>query len=1693
MLKYVFILSQLFVMNFALANSWDSCYVNLNNTDGFEINYEVDHNSNTELSEFGTTIWSNKRSGGHPIIRDAAASNGDDIKIVYSKALKRFTATRNNSHVITASSSLYETDNSWVQFWLHHGDDLECRSIKPRPPFPTVPQTCDVFKGPAQRWSSNEKIKLHLKDGTQITNTTIDGKIGFFNGDESNKDFKDDTSNGGCDGLRCAVDESLAATIVPNFIDIDNDGYENVAVTSGSALDGTTLNSNYYHEVIIESGTLELQGEYVIETLKIGKDHRSGSAILKVGSHTKLHVKNIEVEHNGKIEHQGSAEDFWIIVHGDEAHFHSDDTYQFNALILANTEVKLHKNVTLNGGVTSQKIDLHDNAVLNGAVPNDCLPDQPSLKDVPYEFGSIEGMDCTHGCNLLFQKQYENPIVFLMSTIDPDNIVNSVPTKTSVATIWDSKKGATIESESAESYSSTDRMSPIYYFVTEPGRLTFYDHNGSKVYGEAGNIITSKAQCKGNACGSSDWETVTYQGGPIANPVIMAQVQGKDRDWATTAISGLTNQKFKLALERGRQGPTSSAKKIAYLAVPTFYGQDESKSSKIEFYQAPGTYNQKIEIEPDKSIGWSCLNNEISLHQNFDKFGVIANKQTRNGGDGGWLRYCKQYVSGGESQFTFAFDEDAPSLSTRKHGAYESVGYFAFEIPEVEIPVNVCNLFPEPIQSWTGVSSELTVTNNSVRFLGWSDDYISRYLNTKSDDYQFYDDSPSLRHAMQQYLMLGFDHANYDTLDKIYNNPICEGQYGCDLGNNDSLNSLRKIDGANVVSVPIQTPSDSLILNAGNDNIALSCGAGSSLCSYQESGRNVEVTIEKSLSSLTVNKWGTDYNVVRVKLKDGIYISNLNISNGNDVELVIPKLASVTFGSFKYSSGSAQFIFESGSQLNVIDEIRFSNRVEISSEDAYPIIYAPDAKVIFEGSNSIFKGFILADYIELNQSSVEGAVTARTTQFNSNVTINKPDYSCPLPPIPTGSLVVTPKQSHVLTCEVAEVEFKVVDDDGNVISTIQDSFTASHAPNSAGKWCEDKNGNSCSTSSGDYQSHFVNGQRTLYLSSSKLESYDVSGTWNGELETAASKINFVPYKFDVDEQFVVAGEGYDVTAKVSSCNTQDSSLSQDYVGTPTVSLDIVKPANGDGTISLLDYTPDFELSDQGETTDTLSIQESGQFKVTLTDNSFDCSEISGCPESGIDKLSGSFLVNSRPWKFAICTNDNSDGNSSSGSAFVAAGEEFDVFAKPIRFTSDASQQCNNSLVTQNYLLSSGAVGATHTLDTPNDSGAVLGSLEPASQLTQSSSDIVLSDNGYKFKNLKYSEAGSFNFIATETGSFYSSILGGFNGSKSIGRFYPKYFLQENPEWNVANQNDIAYLSQPYDSSVHQVYPMASGESGVGNALNNYRFFHSDLQAKFGVLDDTAIDNEFLLDTGAGAWSIDRKHWLLNDGAAVLKRVTDSDSVSRKDNPFNTSDANSTVTHFGLTVDGIDPVSFTDSDTLTDSVEFLVQPPARFGRMVLDDIGGNSGTTLTIPLRAEFWDGSEFVVNEDDNRSAFDGSKVCKQVIWHSEGAATTLASLNGDGSVDDGEEEITANQNTPAGTDSPREQVRLWLRMDDSKPSKKAGENDISCSTDYEDQPWLQYNWRQLGDEDPSTVVTFGIYRGNDRVIYRGESGLTGQ
>lgn len=1234
-------------------------------------------------------------------------------------------------------------------------------------------------------------------------------------------------------------------------------------------------------------------------------------------------------------------------------------------------------------------------------------PPPSYVSQAQYQFGVAQ---CAGSeCKVPLNKPFTNtPLVFVMPTIASNNPDLDAPASLMVTNV--TKTEATIEQVKAPKNGwgpdlNSQPMTEVSYLAIEPGVADF---NGHQVI--AGYIETDEASAK---FGSNDNDRVLYSdfgGGTFSsNPVVLHQIQTRNNStkWMTSGKVKRTNERsyVDLFLELSASHNSNldyEDEKIAFLATLPTNSNLEVDGYNVQFARGYDTPSQNgndpmLDGCEDKYATTSLTNVD----------GIIANKQERAGGHGGWLRRCNI----NNDQVSFVVDED---FRDRTH-IPEEVGYFAFEMEDV--PLDICDVAPHVVQSW-GDNSRLLWTSNTP--------------------------SIQIEGTYQSSGQVGIwvDPAN----------PTVNPKTQCD-GKECVENSSLYIAEPNIVDLDLPTGQN---VDAGWQEINLVSGKYNTVSAG---------------GSGTINLTGDTY-----------YIEHLIV--GASGKIILSKDTKIYVNSFELS-GAGQVI-NNDFKLSIWAENYKGHNASVQVErNLNALIFSRD-KVLVTGGNGL----------------INGRVTAKNIELRPDGKIIDDGQFCPVQPS-DYQLDLTPNKDFSLLCETPQVTVKVTDTQGKPATESIEVYITTPTGITVDSVIEGRHngGNSYSTNS--------SGILTLGLDAESIGTYKIEAELASDSNQSDSGDFLVSlYKFEASDIYAVAGLAASFDLKALACKDDTATPVLGYQGDKTLNVSefsLVHPTSAQGAVdgNLLvksksdwsDTSVIFEFDSSAQTTGSVIYSEVGKVSFKLSDPTFECPTGYDCEDNdgdSWDSLEGIVEVYVRPWQFAICTNNSSDGNSSGGSAFAAAGEEFDVFAKPIRFTSDASQQCNNSLVTQNYLLSSGAVGATHTLDTPSNSSAVLGSLEPASQLTQSSSDIVLTDNGYKFKNLKYSEAGSFNFEVTEdSNSFYGKILGGFSGSKSIGRFYPKYFLQENPEWNVANQNDIAYLSQPYDSTVHQVYPMASGESSVGNALNNYQFFAPSLQASFGVLDDTAVDNGLLLDTEAGTWSNDRKHWLLNDSAAVLQRVTDSDDVSRRDAPFNTSDANSTITHFGLTVAGVDPVSFTDSDILTDSVEFPVQPPARYGRMVLDDIGGNSDTTLTIPLRAEFWDGSEFVVNDDD-RSTFNGSNTCKQVIWHSEGVTTTLASLSGSGSVDDGEEDVTANQNTPAGTDAAREQVRLWLRMDASEPDSDGG-NNISCSGGDQDQPWLRYNWRQLGDEDPSTVVTFGIYRGNDRVIYRGESGLTGQ
>ncbi|MEG3696176.1 DUF6701 domain-containing protein [Vibrio coralliirubri] len=464
---------------------------------------------------------------------------------------------------------------------------------------------------------------------------------------------------------------------------------------------------------------------------------------------------------------------------------------------------------------------------------------------------------------------------------------------------------------------------------------------------------------------------------------------------------------------------------------------------------------------------------------------------------------------------------------------------------------------------------------------------------------------------------------------------------------------------------------------------------------------------------------------------------------------------------------------------------------------------------------------------------------------------------------------------------------------------------------------------------------------------------------------------------------------------------------------------------------------------------------------------------------------GQVEFKARPWKIAICdiketlVPTNSNPATTNGTpGFMASGENFSVKYRPIVFGS--GDECNLD-VTTNYALDSGPINVSFKLVYPNIVDDNLNITPAVVGPFDNSSELVIS-------NYLWDEVGSVQFKTSAT--YLTMDLN--EDTEIVGRFYPKYFTTIGiPIWDYpgggVSEQSFAYMNQPFDGVEFEVEAL----NALGGAIKNYASFDSasvDLTAGFSLFEasfghrfNSPVPNKQWAisgDRSIGTFTVVRSNPTNDcDAELCLEKLPTADNY--EDGPYN--GATGTVTDISITHTGSaddDPVAYLNEGGSRDPQRLTEQPDIRFGRIDLDDVGGNSGAIIAIPLRAEYWNGSQFVVNEDDSTTNVVASTSASSVIWSVDDSTTTTATLDNGGVVSDGESrDLTASQGEDVST---REQVRLWQSMSTT--------------------PWLRYNWDSdevsddaNGEQDPSTVVTFGIYRGNDRVIYRGESGLTGQ
>ncbi|ELB2874415.1 MSHA biogenesis protein MshQ [Vibrio alginolyticus] len=1278
-----------------------------------------------------------------------------------------------------------------------------------------------------------------------------------------------------------------------------------------------------------------------------------------------------------------------------------------------------------------------------------------------FEFGTIPAENCKvlnneRGvtCDIEFQNTYdEEPLVFVMSTIDASmsNFADKRTEYPSNLRIWSkSKTQATVKqlfpphsaackrlkqnnngkwrctdnNNQGERVTFVDApMEDIDYLVIEPGVIKF-DGDAMIVAGKISSDLTY-SNIGGTTYKSKNvlFRDFGLNTSFASAPGVLVQLQTKNNYingqplWLSSIALNPTVQGFSLILDRSEVTKNAVLAKSEDVAFVAGLGQGFVNGRK--FWLGDGSTRNTLGALDDnviKPITEGCL--QVS---NFPVSGfksapvLLASKRTRNGNNGGWLRRCSVTKTG----VALINEEDMQRDSERGH-VVEPFSYFLFDKPPVD---GVCELFPSPAQTWSSNTNALLQMSNRTKITGAQLSNGKRYV--------------------------GFSPSSID----IRNEASCDGQ-SC-LGDSGLMVTKQELES-------FRSPDDP---NLNNVNV-------------WESER--EFSNNEVIGNLSVGK-GT------VTFKTGTYwVASIDINNGGVIS--IPAGEKVTIHIKKLSMSGKK---EDGKKSWFKEE----NTTTKSGELVVLVHGSQDSNVLLS-EDSEFVGLLYSesDVKVDNNSIVRGAVTARQIYMTEDAQIIATDNHC-FTPSDNYEVTLSPATQYALMCGTEQPSFEIeTKNDGYAEST---GVTVQVYPD-ADKFSVEV---ADSTGTGTYPS-FTTSNVSSKLGKLKLQvtvtdqngielndEYTLKVTVdNDPSKTQTSTFKFVPFKFDVDDQAIVAGKNYQIETRVLACSDGQQTVVKSYTGSPSVQLEIETPADGRSDASLLTYEPKFIDSEQGKTSDTFKLMESGLYTIKLEDANFTCDPqySDGCPiapdeEKGEQEsvvLNGSFSVKSRPWKIAACNIVAKNGGKANpetqatGDGFIASAESFNVTYKPVVHSDsrgNATNVCEYPL-TQNYFSDSNTAAPLDAeFSVLYPLGSDIANLDPS----KGSSLDFSSEEAKSGKTVEYvwDEVGSLNLKTKAT--YLGEKLDEYD--VAVGRFYPKYFQVIASDWNYPGSQSFAYMNQPFDGVEFSVEALNANKS----AIKNYADFVT--KAEFNLDDIDHYSDRFdAPDFGAGDWSNESDKSIGdfsvgNSGQCIGSACWNKDlGGSYPDGPFN-SVTGTAKSEIGLIyTNNADPVEYiTDGDF---NSRLVRQPDIRFGRVDLDDVGGNQGSTLHVPLRVEYWNGSRFIANPNDNQTDVKGVTAAETHIWPTGAGATPKAvTLGAGGEVASGSSRsVTATQAEPY-----RQQTRVWLDLDDSK-------NGL---------PWLKYNWdnKKAGEENPSSVVTFGIHRGNDRVIYRGEPGLTGQ
>ncbi|HIF9113646.1 TPA: DUF6701 domain-containing protein [Photobacterium damselae] len=1216
-------------------------------------------------------------------------------------------------------------------------------------------------------------------------------------------------------------------------------------------------------------------------------------------------------------------------------------------------------------------------------------------------------------------------------------------------------------------------MPLITYFAIEPGTIKLAG-KGKITAGEVvlDKYIDSKVKLyKGNTLNKNVLnklerekyvKTVSNYGFSSNMGVIVNEQPNNNNSWITPYAINYADNTY-IGLDGSEVNSSNYVEEpitVAYLQVEGrgvfkglnfILGRDDTKNTLQNNLVFPDTLTKPVEDECNAYMDIS--NTDFDFSDVVKKpLMFLASKNSRKGSNGGWLRLCNKKNRDQSLQVSFVNDEDLNERNVRsierKHHD-ESVGFMAFQR---QVSETICSMFPGPVQTWKG--------NNGV--LGIDPKIIIKGVPLINGERR-----------------VGFNNVIYNS------NPTykaCDG-YIC----KDDGQFANKID---LGDFPVN--DDGNLENQGDVN-------------------------------KLHNKKVYFFNVIDLRNK----------------KVTFPK------GSVVHAKNLSMISSSIRSETNNPDDLI----IYIHNKPVFNNIYHPYSDI---NNGSVITGLIYSERdVDISNgdlskcdnyetcpevSRINGAITAKSIHAHGNyqmigVEING-QSSC-FESEPNYSLTITPKIKTNTLCDDQPITFNVQASDGSS-SNYTGQIHVTISSRFGGQWANNASFSDAKPfdNTASFQLNVKNNQAKFWLRANDAEKITVSGSID-KMEGAApiGEYSFIPGGFKITPQNsnIIAGKSFGaiITAVACPAKGKEKPISM-YDGEKTLnfSTQYQSPKTGNVAVNILRDNSQLTTSatirfNKGESEPlTLQYSDAGSLIWNVTDPN--CTTESCLLTDGKtrqaqelkrllpDGLKGSMTINSRPWTFAICPTQgkNIDGTALGGQPLVAAGDYFYLHVRPVVWQQGGSESAPvsttaynlcNAAITPNFFKSDAPrLNVNISLNEKQPVSPVGGDYGQLSGNLQANNH---TGNDYLNYRLTWSEVGSVPLKASGQSDYLGMTIN--SGYRSAGRIYPAFFGFTHNELTPAMVS-FTYMGQPFP--VHWV---VNAFNRQGKAVGNYDKFAPKLTAKFAFdIKNSGSNSEerlLLQQPLPQTWSHngENHHSYMSyqsDVTFARQGFQALDKVTTPDGPYNSWQLWLTITNPNagrpaqdprrLTPELCNPNDGCSDPDLSKMTELRLgnTNPMRYGRMVLQDAAGDIRGPVAIPLRVEYWNGAAFETNADDSSSHFDGRNYCRQILYP-QPDKKNIPSTSGTGNVDQG---VASNEKLVAYPDVPvlepfKQQVRFWQQL--SSSTKPKG-NDISCQDTYTYQPWLSYNWRKQGDEDPSAIVTFGVYQGNKRIIYRAEAGV---